>query len=170
MGAHEVLGVFEDTSVTTAGVVQTRVSTNIINLAEVTSRISVGQHAPFLCIRTASDPTDDTDTLSISLQCHEDNSFGAGTPASIEDYTRSWMILAGPIGAELHADVDSRLKTAGAWIYRSPLPFECNEQYLRLIYTMTSAGGRFLFDAWLSDGPPSEFRGSQELFSDVGQP
>ena len=169
MGAHEVLGILENSSVTTTGVTASRESTDIINLAEVTSKISVGQHAPFLCIRTASAPTDPTDTLSIELRCHEDDTFAAGDPANTEDYARAWMIFAGVTGGELHSDVDSRLTAAGAWIYRAPLPFECNEQYISLYYNMTG-GGRFLFDAWLSDGPPSDFRGSQVLFSNVGQP
>ena len=170
MGAHEVLGILENSSVTTTGVTASRESTDIINLAEVTSKISVGQHAPFLCIRTAAAPSVGTAELSIELRCHEDDSFGAGSPTSTEDYARAWMIFAGPTGAELHADVDSRLKTAGAWIYRAPLPFECNERYISLYYNNSASGGRFLFDAWLSDGPPSDFRGSQVLFSNVGQP
>jgi len=133
-------------------------------------QLGVGQHAPYLCIRTAVAPTVATDTLSIELQCHEDSSFGAGTPTTTEDYTKVWTLLGGPAGAELHADVDSRLTTAGAWIYRGPLPYECDERYVRLYYNQTATDGVFTIDAWLSDGPPSDFRGAQVLFSDVTTP
>lgn len=170
MGMHENLGVFEDSSVTTTGIAATRASTNYIDMVAVKSKMGVGAHPPMLCIRTAAAPSDATDTLSIELQCHEDASFGAGTPATTEDYTKVFMLLSGPAGAELHADVDSRLKTAGAWIYRGPLPYECDERYVQLYYNNTASSGRFLIDAWLEDGAPSDFRGSQVLTSPVGNP
>ena len=170
MGSHSNLGVFEDYSVVTAGIIAARASTNYVDMVSVKSQMGVGSHAPFLCIRTAVAPTFATDTLSIELQCHEDITFGAGTPATTYDYTKVWTILGGPAGAELHADVDLRLTTAGAWIYRGQLPYECDERYVRLYYNQTATDGAFYIDAWLSDGPPSDFRGSQVLTSPVGNP
>ncbi len=170
MGAHSNLGVLEDYSAVTAGITQARASTNYIDMGVLKPQIGVGQHAPYLCIRTAVAPSDATDTLSIELQCHEDSSFGAGTPASLHDYAKVWTVLGGPVAAELHADVDLRLTVAGAWIYRGQLPYECDERYVQLYYNQTATGGAFFIDAWLSDGPPSDFRGSQKIYSDVGQP
>ena len=170
MGAHSNLGVFEDYSAVTAGIVAARASTNYVDTGITKPQLGVGKHAPYLCIRTAKAPSVAGDTLSIELQCHEDSSFGAGSPGSTEDYAKVWTILGGPAGIELHADVDTRLTVAGAWIYRGQLPFECDERYIQLYYNQTATSGAFYIDAWLSDTPTSDFRGSQVLFSDVGQP
>lgn len=170
MGAHSNLGVFEDYSAVTAGITQARASTNDIDMVKVLHSMGAGQHAPYLCIRTAKAPSDATDTLSIELQCHEDRTFDAGNITSAYDYTKVWTVLGGPIAAELHADVDLRLTVAGAWIYRGTLPYECDERYVRLYYNQTANSGAFYIDAWLSDGPPTTFRGSQVIVSDVGQP
>ena len=170
MGAHETLGVFESYADVSTGITAARASTNYIDLAETKPQIGVGAHAPYLCIRTALAPSVATDTLSIELQCHEDASFGAGTPATTEDYAKVWTIFGGPAGAELHADVDSRLTTAGAWIYRCQLPYGCDERYVRLYYNQTATSGAFYIDAWLEDAPASDFRGAQAINSNVGQP
>lgn len=171
MGAHSNLGVFEDYSVTTGGITQPRASTNYIDTAVTKPKLGIGQHAPYLCIRTAVAPSDPTDTLSIELQCHDDSGFGSGTPATTYDYAKAWTVFGGPKATnELHADVDLRLTVAGAWIYRGQLPYECDEQYIQLYYNNAASGGAFFIDAWLSDSPASDFRGSQVLFSNVGQP
>jgi len=166
MGAYSNLGDFS----TAQAISQAVESEYYLDMVDVKSQMNVGSHAPFLCIRTAVAPTVTTDTLSIELQCHEDASFGAGTPATTFDYTKVWTILGGPAGAELHADVDLRLTVAGAWIYRGQMPYECDERYVRLYYNQTATDGVFTIDAWLSDGPPSDFRGSQKINSNVGNP
>jgi hypothetical protein len=79
------------------------------------------------------------------------------------------MLLGGPAGAELHADVDSRLNAAGAWIYRGKLPMECDERYIRLYFNNTASGGAFAIDAWLEAGPPTDAN-TEVLKSNVGNP
>ena len=163
MGAHEILGVLSDAQAISA---DDTASTNTIDLGVASPRIGVGQHAPYLCIRTAVAPTDTADTLSIELQTDADD--GAGAP--VGTWTNvAFMPLVGVNGAEV-AGTDARLLTAGAWIYRGPLPYDITNRHIRLMYRNTTSNGVFTIDAWLSDGPASTFRGSQVLFSTVGQP
>jgi len=163
MGAHEALGVFSDAQEITA---DDTASTNTIDLAQTSPKIGVGQHAPYLCIRTAVAPTNTADTLSIELQTDADD--GAGAP--VGTWTNvSFMPLVGPNGAEV-TGTDSRLLLAGAWINRIQLPYDIANRHIRLMYRNTTSNGTFTIDAWLEDVPASDFRQAQVLFSDVGQP
>ena len=158
MGAYSNLGVLSDAQEISA---DDTASTNTIDMVATVPRLGVGQHSPYLNIRTAVAPTNTGDTLSIEVQV--DSAVGFGSPKIV------LMPLVGADGIEI-AGTDARLLTAGAWIYRGKLPFELNERHMRLMYRNSTSNGVFTIDAWLSDGPASDFRGSQELFSDVGQP
>ena len=164
MGAFENLGVLCDAQEISA---DDTASTNTIDLAQTKPKIGVGQHSPFLCIRTAVAPTAaSNDTLSIELQTDADN--GAGAPAGTWTNV-AFMPLVGVNGAEVNQS-DARLATAGAWIIRIPLPYDLSNPHIRLMFRNTTSVGVFTIDAWLEDCPSSDFRGSQVLKSDVGQP
>jgi len=166
MGAHENLGVFSDDQDISA---DNTASTNTIDLAQPNApRMGVGQHAPLLCIRTNNidNLAASNDTLSIELQADDDD--GAGDP------TGTWthvvmMPLVGVNGAEVNQS-DARLATAGAWIFRGQLPYDLKFRHIRLMYRNTTSVGTFAIDAWLEDGPASDFRGSQVIKSNVGNP
>lgn len=164
MGAHEILGVFSDAQQISA---DATASTNTIDTRQAVPKIGVGQHAPYLSIRTAVAPSAaSSDTLSIELQSDADD--GAGAPAGSWDI-QVFSPLVGASGAEIDQG-DPRLATAGAWIYRGKLPYDLFQQHIRLLYRQGTSVGIFTIDAWLSDGPASTFRGSQVLFSPVGNP
>ncbi len=169
MGAHSNLGVFEDSSVTTGGVTQARFSTNFIDLGVTVPKIGVGQHAPYLCIRTASAPTDTNDSLSIELLCSATNG-GTNLSGTIKSVGMPLAGVTNNSGVNEILATDERLLTAGSWMVRQQLPYDLDLRYVQLYYNNTISGGRFLFDAWLSDGPASDFRGSQVINSNVGQP
>ena len=161
MGAHDALGVFSDyQDVAAAGA-----SDNTIDLEQSSPKIGVGQHAPYLCIRCALASTTEADSLSIEFQTDADD--GAGAPAGTWTNV-AFMPLAGAAGAEL-TGTDARLKTGG-WIYRGQLPYDITNRHVRLYYNNTASTGTIYVDAWLSDGPASTFRGSQVIYSNVGQP
>ena len=160
MGAHENLGVFSDAQ----AVIAPAYSSNFIDLGITTPQIGVGQNAPYLCIRTAVAPTEVADTLSIEVRCSATNS-GTTLNGTIKYI---FMPLAGAAGAEVLAS-DAKLATAGAWIYRGQLPYEVDLRYIQLYFNNTVTNGTFTIDAWLSDGPASDF-GKQVLSSPVGNP
>ena len=165
MGAHETLGKFTASGGQSISADDTA-SSNTIDLAQTTPKIGVGEHAPYLCIRTNTAPTNTGDTLSIELQSDADDGLGA----PVGTWTHVVMMpLVGVNGAEI-AGTDDRLLLAGAWIFRGQLPYDIKNRHIRLMFRNTTSNGVFVIDAWLEDGPASDFRGSQELFSDVGQP
>ena len=165
MGAHDILGIFTVADGQSISSDNTP-STNTIDLVQSTPKIGVGQHAPYLCIRTNTAPTNTGDTLSIELQSDADDGLGA----PVGTWTHVVMMpLVGVNGAEI-AGTDARLLLAGAWIFRGQLPYDIKNRHIRLMFRNTTSNGVFVIDAWLEDGPASDFRGSQELFSDVGQP
>ncbi len=162
---HENLGIFSDAQAISAAAY----STNFIDLGLTPSvkfknQIGVGQHSPYLCIRTAVAPTGTADSLSIELRMSDTNDATNlnGTVKVV------FMPLALATGAEV-VQTDARLATAGAWIYRAPLPYETTLRYLQLYYNNTTTVGVFTIDAWLEDGPPSD-RGIQRLSSPVSNP
>lgn len=164
MGAHETLGIFSDNQEIST---DDTASTNTIDLAQTIPKIGVGSHSPYLAIQTAVAPTAaSNDTLAIELQSDADD--GAGAPAGSWD-RQVFSPLIGANGAEINQS-DSRLATAGEWIYRGKLPYDLFQRHIRLMYRNGTSVGVFKIDAWLSDGPASTFRGSQVLFSNVGQP
>jgi hypothetical protein len=163
MGAYDNLGVLSDAQAISA---DDTASTNTIDLRQTKPKIGVGQHSPYLCIRTAVAPTDASDTLSIELQTDADD--GSGDPAGTWTNV-TLMPLVGVNGAEVIAS-DDRLALAGAWIQRVQLPYDIANPHIRLMYRNTTSNGVFTIDAWLEDVPASDFRGAQVLFSDVGQP
>lgn len=163
MGAHETLGIFSDAQQISA---DNTASTNTIDLAQTIPKIGVGQHAPYLCIRTSVAASDAADTFAIELQSDADD--GAGAPAGSWD-RQVFSPLVGADGAEISM-ADSRLATTGAWIYRAKLPYDLFQRHIRLMFRQSTSNGTISIDAWLSDGPASDFRGSQVLFSNVGQP
>lgn len=163
MGAHSNLGVFSDVQSISS---DNTASTDTIDLAQTVPKIGVGQHSPYLCIRTAVAPTQSGDTLAIELQSDADD--GAGAPAGSWDI-QVFSPLVGADGAEIAA-TDPRLATAGAWIYRGQLPYDLFQRHIRLMYRQSTSSGIFKIDAWLEDGPASDFRGSQVIKSNVGQP
>lgn len=157
MGAFSNLGEFSDAQAITAAAA----STNIIDMA--TTRQQVGVGVPiYLCVRTNTAPTDAGDSLSIELQNDSVSNFAS---------PRVWMVLCGAAGAELTV-TDARLATAGAWIYRGVLPYECSERYTRLYYNNTTSNGTLTLDAWLSVQPPQSDIGqnAQIWVSPVGNP
>ena len=164
MSAHEALGVLCDAQEISANATP---STNTIDLGQTYPKIGVGQHAPFLCIRTAVAPTAaSNDTLAIELQTDADD--GAGAPAGTWTNV-AFNPLIGPALAEVNQS-DARLAAAGAWIYRGQLPYDIANRHIRLMFRNGTSVGVFTIDAWLEDVPASTFRGSQVLFSNVGNP
>lgn len=157
---HENLGIFSDAQAIAAPAY----STNFIDLGVTKPQIGVGQHAPWLCIKTNTAPTQAADTLSIELRMSATND--ATNLNGTINYVM--MPLCGAAGAEVLAS-DARLATAGAWIFRGQLPYEVNLRYIQLYYNNTTSNGTFTIDAWLEDGPPSDF-GNQVLTSPVGNP
>lgn len=165
MGAHSNLGVFSDAqSIAAAGY-----STNFIDLGVVKSKIGVGKPI-YLCIRTNTAPTQAEDTLSIELRCSATND--ATNLNGTENVV--CMPLAAAAAAEVLAS-DARLATAGKYIFRGTIPYECNLRYAQLYYNNTVSTGVFVIDAWLSEGPPSDHDGvgtsiDQVVNSNVGNP
>jgi hypothetical protein len=165
MGAHDNLGVFSDAqSITAAGY-----STKFIDMGVASPKLGVGAHAPMLCIKTNTAPTQATDTLSIEVRMSA--TVTADTDGGTLNGTIKYvfMPLCGAAGAEVLAS-DARLATAGSWIWRAALPYELNLRYVQLYYNNTVTNGAFVIDAWLEDAAPSDFRGSQVLTSPVGNP
>lgn len=166
MGAYSNLG---DLS-TAQAIAAAAYSEYMLDLVNTKPRLGVGQHAPFLCIRTSVAPTDVADSLSIEILCSATESGGSlsGTIKS------AGMALAGVTNAGSGVNeviaTDARLATAGAWIFQGQLPYGVDLRYLQLYYNQTITNGTFTIDAWLNDGPASEFRGSQKIVSNVGNP
>lgn len=164
MGAHTNLGVFQDASdvIDASGL-----SANMLDLGAVISRLGVGSQAPFLCIRMHISSTTDADTLSIEVRMSatQDSDDLSGTITTVfAPYCGPLKTADGEIAAN-HAR-----SLAGKWLYRAPLPYEVNQRYVQLYFNNSATTGHFHLDAWLSEGPPSDFRGSQILVSDVGNP
>ena len=160
MGAHSNLGVYSDAQEITADAA----STNTVDWNQATNQYGVATDI-WLCIRTAVAPTAATDTLSIAFQTDADD--GAGDPAGT--WTTIFMPFCDAEGAEFLASV-ARLATAGAWIWRCPLPYEMIERHTRLYYENTVSAGTFTIDAWLNEGPPQSDMDKQTFVSNVGNP
>jgi len=163
MGAHSNLGVYSDYQTISADAAST-------STVDHSCPVNLNQYGVsgnlWLCIRTALAPTAaSADTLSIDFQMDADD--GAGDPAG------TWYSLFMPLtlaeGAEVVQD-DTRLATAGAWIWRAPLPMEMIERHTRLYYENTTSVGTFTIDAWLNDGPPSSDMDKQVFVSNVSNP
>ena len=169
MGAHEVLGVLHTkaTLITAGG----EYSVNFIDLAQTVPKIGVGQHAPYLCIRTAIAPTAPTDTLSIELRVSATND-GTDLNGTVKTVMMPLADIAldGAAGVNEVLASDARLATAGAWVYRGQLPYGVNLRYMQLYFNQATHAGDIALDAWLEDAPASDFRGSQVIKSNVGQP
>lgn len=156
MGAFTNLGNLSDGQEITEAVA----STNDIDLATIRQQIGAGVPI-YLCIKTNTAPTNSGDSLSIEIQ--NDSTRNFTTP-------RVWMALGGSAGVELTV-TDARLATAGAWIYRCPLPYECSERYLRLYYNNTTSNGTITLDAYLDLKPQTDFgANAQAWVSPVGNP
>ena len=165
MGLHEAIyGRFTGASGQTISAAAA--STDTIRLSsKAKPQIGVGPHSPMLCIRVRTAPTAATDTLSIELQQDADD--GAGSPAG--SWTTVEMLLCGAAGAEVLMS-DARLATAGAWVYRGRLPYNVTEPHIRLYFNNTTSVGTIVLDAWVEDEAASDFRGSQVISSNVGNP
>ena len=158
MGAHSNLGVFSDAQeISAAGY-----STNFIDMAVTTPQIGVGKPL-YLCIRTAVAPTEAADTISIELQCSATND-----GSNLDGTVKTVMMIADAAGSEITVS-DARFATAGAWIYRGTIPYECNLRYVQLYYNNSTSTGTCTYDAWLDDKPQSDF-GVQVTDSPVGNP
>lgn len=165
MGAYSNLADFSTAQVVSGAAF----SEFMLDLVATTPKLGVGQHAPYICIRTAVAPTDTSDSLSIELLNSATESGGTlnGTIKS------AGMLLAGVTNASGVNEViatDARVATAGAWIYQGQMPYGVDLRYVQLYYNNSISGGQFVIDAWLNDGPASEFRGSQVIKSNVGNP
>ncbi len=166
MGAYSNLGDFSTAQVIGAAAY----SEFMIDSAQVNAKLGVNQHAPYLCIRTSVAPTVTADSLSIEVRCSATESGGtlAGTIKT------AFQPLAGVSNAGSGVNevigTDARLLLAGAWIYQGQLPYQVDLRYIQLYYNQTLTSGDFTIDAWLNDGPATVFRGSQTLFSNVGNP
>jgi hypothetical protein len=157
MGAHTNLGNLSDAQAIT----EAAASTNTIDLATTRQQIGVGVPI-YLCIRTNTAPTQAADTLSIEVQT--DTTVAFSTPTVV------FMPLVATGGAEIAAS-DARLATAGAWIYRAPLPYELTERHMRLYYNNTISTGTITLDAWLDLLPQSDFGANAQVWtSPVGNP
>lgn len=164
MGAHSNLGIFQlaATEMDAAGL-----SENMIDMDQVINKIGVGQHAPFLCIRMHITSETDADTLAIELRM--------SATESGDDLSGTITTVFAPFCGNLQSSngeiaANHARSASGQYLYRAPLPYELTQRYVQLYFQNAAATGHYHIDAWLSDGPPSDFRGSQILFSDVGQP
>ena len=163
MGAFSNLGEYSDYQTISADAAST-------STVDHSAPVNLNQYGVsgrlWLCIRTALAPTAASlDSLSIAFQMDADD--GAGDPAG------TWYTLFMPLclaeGGEVVQD-DSRLATAGAWIWRAPLPMEVIERHTRLYYENTTSVGTFTISAWLNDGPPQSDFNKQVYVSPVGNP
>jgi hypothetical protein len=98
-------------------------------------------------------------TIGLTIQTHEDTGFSTGT-----------------INYELIPAQAINLLTLGLKFDR-PLPAQCNEQYVRGLFTVTgSTEGTGAFDVWIDDQPQAENSpwskdpGNQVYVSNVGNP
>ena len=159
MGAFSNLGEFSDSEVIAAA----GYSENFIDFAKVIPQIGVGKRL-MLCIRTDVAPTDGADTLGIEcrVSATNDGTDLNGTPKTV------FSPLAGLADIEV-VETDARLATAGAWIYRGPLPYGVDLRYGQLYYNNTTSNGQFQISAWLEDRAPSDMD-KQVTVSPVGQP
>jgi len=160
MGAHSNLGVYSDAQ----AIIADAASTSTVDHSMTVNQYGVAADQ-WLCIRTAVAPTAATDTLSIAFQTDADD--GAGDPAGT--WTTIFMPFCDAEGAEFLASV-ARLATAGAWIWRAPLPMEMIERHTRLYYENTTSTGTITIDAWINDGPPQSDFDKQIYVSPVGNP
>lgn len=168
MGAYSNLGDF----CTNQEVSGDAYSEFMIDMDAVKNKIGVGQHSPFLCIRmNQAKDANTSDTLSIELRCSAAETGGSLTGATTKTVMMPLAGLANAGGNVNEVDgTDDRLAKAGAWIFRGQLPYGVNLRYVQLWFNNNVASGHFHIDAWLSDGPPSDFRQSQKIKSDVGNP
>ena len=62
--------------------------------------------------------------------------------------------------------------TAGAWVYRSTIPYEVTERYIQLVYTeIGSTESTGTIDAFLSLKPPTDYDANSQVWkSNVGNP
>lgn len=133
-------------------------STNYIDTGVTTPQGQVNGKNAWLCIRTNTAPTDAGDSIGIELQCDDNSSF-TSPKVALALYTET--------GSEITVS-DGRFDTAGDWVLRCSVPFECNERYWRLMYRNTTSNGTITLDAWVQDVPPE--RGTQVTTSPVGNP
>lgn len=164
MGAHSNLGVYQLSATT---IDAARASTSTVDHSQPVNLNQYGVDGRlWLCIRTAVAPTAaSADTLSIEFQMDADD--GLGDPAGT--WYTLFMPLTDAVGAEVDQS-DSRLATAGAWIWRAPVPMEMIERHTRLYFNNTTTVGVFAIDAWLNDGPPQSDFDKQVYASNVGNP
>jgi len=154
MGAYDELFDLSDAQEITADAA----STNYIDMEVVKSQLGVGGDV-WLCIRTNTAPTDAADTIAIQLECDDNSSFSS---------SKNVLTICTLDTTEITVS-DARFATAGAWIYRATLPYECDERYVRLYYENTTSNGTITLDAWLQTFPPKSDR-TQVFSSPVGNP
>jgi hypothetical protein len=148
MGAFSNLGEFSDAQ----ALVASAASTNTIDLATTRQQIGVGVPI-YICIRVG---TAFTTSTSYAFQLEMDSTVAFGSAAVFP--LRNTIAIAS--------------LTAGAWVYRNAIPYECTERHIRLYYTETgSAESTGTIDAWLDLSPRSDFGANAQVWSSpVGDP
>ena len=148
MGAFSNLGEFSDAQ----ALVASAASTNTIDLATTRQQIGVGVPI-YICIRVAAAFTDAT---SYAFQLEND----------------STVAFTSAVVFPLRAAIVIASLTAGTWVYRGTIPYECSERHIRLYYTeagSTETAGTI--DAWLDTKPPSDIGANAQVWaSPVGNP
>ena len=150
MGAFSNLGEFSDNQELVASVK----STNSIDLATTRQQLGVGVPI-YICIRVGAAFTVAT-SYAFKLQNADDVAFGGGD--LVEFPLRSAIVIAS--------------LTAGTWVYRATIPYECSKRHIQLYYTevgTTESTGTI--DAWLDLNPPSDIGSNAQVWSSpVGDP
>lgn len=144
MGAHSNLGVLSDSQALTA----TAASTNTIDMAVTNPQFGVG-HPIYLCLRTEVAGGGSSPTIIIALQIADDANFAGAD-------LKCLLAVCDTDGSALAMDTDARFTTAGNWILRMALPYECAQRHLRLYYTLAGSSPTLTIGAWLEDVPPSD--------------
>lgn len=144
------LGVFSDNQ----SLVASAASTNSVDLA--TTRQQIGAGVPvYICIRVGTAFAAAT-SYQFDLQNADDVNFSGGD------------LVTYPLrGAIAIASL-----SAGAWVYRGPIPYECSKRHIQLYYTEAgSTENAGTVDAWLSLKPPTDYGANAQVWvSPVGNP
>jgi hypothetical protein len=128
----------------------TSLSDNVLNWGAADLEMGAGEPI-WLCAKVGAALTGGGTDLTISLYRH--------TTATVNSGTVLWT---GPT-------IAAASLTAGAWLVRMPLPYNCDEDaFMGLYYTITGTfTGSGTIDAWLQVGPPSTSFDTQVSVSNI---
>jgi hypothetical protein len=118
-------------------------STNVVDFSNTDLEMGAGEPV-WLNIRVGAtdfDSAGDNGTLQFGLYSHT-------ATTSLNSGTLLWQSSA----------IAEASLTAGAWITRIPLPYNCDEnRYLGIYYNQTNTFTAGNVDAWLDHGPQSSY-------------